>query len=31
VEVPLFIPTGGKSRKKVPKPWQKDVGMIDHD
>jgi len=22
---------GGRSRKKVPKPWQQDVDMTDHD
>jgi hypothetical protein len=31
VAVSLFIPAGGRSRKKVPKPWQQDVEMINHD
>jgi len=31
VDVPILVPTGGKSRKKIPKPWQKDVDMIDHN
>jgi len=29
-DLPLLTPTGGKSRTKVPKPWQKSVEMIDH-
>jgi hypothetical protein len=29
--VPIYIPSGGKSRKKVPRPWQKGVEMIDCD
>ena len=30
VVVEVYQPTGGKSRTKVPKPWQDDVEMVDH-
>jgi len=31
VDVPIFVPSGGKSRKKVPRLYQRDLETIDHD
>ena len=29
-EAEFQVLTGGKSRKKIPKPWQNNVDMTDH-